>query len=278
MTKKSLFMAAIALLAFGLQSCQDENNGLDVEIPQVEISQAVLNAVENFGLNAETVEIGEITYPDGSTEERIIVEGDYSFTEEELLNRSLFGGITTEQYRTFNLVNNNRTIRVVGWNANNSNGLTTNMRTGLSRAINNYNRLNTGLNFTLSFGSNVNAGDIIVFRVANGQAGGQAGFPSNGNPFKFVQIFSGLDSANGNVNEHVITHEIGHSIGMRHTDWFSRQSCGQNTNEGSGANGAVHIPGTPTGFDPNSLMLACFSNSTNGEFGANDRRAIEFLY
>ena len=49
-------------------------------------------------------------------------------------------------------------------------------------------------------------------------------------------------------------------------------------NEGSGGVGAIHIPGTPTGFDPNSIMLSCFSSSEDGEFGPFDVTALEFLY
>jgi hypothetical protein len=41
--------------------------------------------------------------------------------------------------------------------------------------------------------------------------------------------------------------------------------------------GAVHIPGTPTGGDPNSWMLAC-SNGTNRPFNANDKIALAYLY
>ena len=118
---------------------------------------------------------------------------------------------------------------------------------------------------------------MVVYQVAGG-AGGSAGFPSGGNPNKWVRINSGLAPYSNNVHEHVIGHEIGHSIGFRHSDYFSRQSCGQNTNEGSAGVGAIHIPGTPTGWDPTSLMNACFSSSEDGEFNNNDITALRFLY
>ncbi|SIT94188.1 Dual-action HEIGH metallo-peptidase, partial [Pontibacter indicus] len=42
--------------------------------------------------------------------------------------------------------------------------------------------------------------------------------------------------------------------------------------------GAVHIPGTPTGADPNSWMLACIGTGVNRYFNSNDRTALRYLY
>jgi hypothetical protein len=42
--------------------------------------------------------------------------------------------------------------------------------------------------------------------------------------------------------------------------------------------GAVHIPGTPTGPDANSWMLACIANGVNREFNNNDKTALDYLY
>ena len=87
---------------------------------------------------------------------------------------------------------------------------------------------------------------MVVYKTS-GAAEGVAGFPTGGNPYKWIQIFSGTDSYNTNIIEHLITHEMGHCIGMRHTDWFSRQSCGQ-SGENANPVGAVHIPETPTKY------------------------------
>lgn len=50
-------------------------------------------------------------------------------------------------------------------------------------------------------------------------------------------------------------HEIRHCIGLRHTDWFSRQSCGSNQSEGTAGVGAVLIPmELPSGYDATYLI------------------------
>ena len=174
-------------------------------------------------------------------------------------------------------MSNNRTIRVLGYTGG-SYALDNTMRTALQWAVNNYNRLNIGLNFTLAYGTNTGAYDMVVYRTSGG-GGGSAGFPSGGNPYKWINILSGTSSYGTNTTEHVITHEMGHCLGLRHTDYFNRSlSCGSGGNEGSGGVGAIHIPNTPTGFDANSVMLSCFSANEDGEFGFYDEVAPEYLY
>ena len=76
-----------------------------------------------------------------------------------------------------------------------------------------------------------------------------------------------------------MVHEMGHCIGFRHTNWFDRNSDGNattNDNEGVGSVGANHIPGTPTGLDPNSVMNAIV-DAWNG-FGNYDKVATAYLY
>jgi hypothetical protein len=213
---------------------------------------------------------------------KYLLEGDLIISQSDLQNmlsgNYVEGEPVVEQYRTNNLVSQGRTINVCGYTGNNSNGLDNTMKAALTDAVNNYKALNINLNFTLTFTSNYTPYDIVVYRVS-GSAGGSAGFPSGGAPYKFVQILSGTSSYGTNVVEHVMTHEIGHCVGMRHTDYFNRSiSCGSGGNEGTAGVGAVHVPGTPTGADMNSIMLSCFGAGEDGEFGPYDRVALEYLY
>lgn len=248
----------------------DELAGFEAEI---------VDHVDGHGMNLDDVELVQIQRPDGTVDEVYMIEGDIELTKEQMreIKEAMASGL--KQYRTSNLVSSPQVITVTGLSGYGGGyDLSSRMRTGLQWAINNYNRLNIGLTFSLSFSSNLNA-DMVVYRnPGNSGAGGSAGFPSGGNPYKWVQIYTGMDNYSNNVNEHVMTHEIGHCLGLRHTDYFSRASCGQNSNEGSAGVGAIHIPGTPTGIDWASVMLACFSSNEDGEFGFYDEVALEYLY
>jgi hypothetical protein len=274
----------IALLGFAsfvmiLTSCEIDQE-MDVTDSQSTLELAKEHA-EKIGYHPEDIEIREFYYPDGTSDERIFIEDDIALSEEQFFALEQIESLR-KQYRTFNLVTgNNRTIDILGYTANNTNGLSNKAQNGLRWAVANYNRLNgVTLNFRLTFGTNFQAADLVVYDTSssNSSSGGVAGFPSNsGTPNKFVQIYN-LESFSTNVNEHVITHEIGHSIGFRHSDYFSRQSCNSSFNEGSGPDGAVYVPGTATGWDPSSLMNACFSADTGGEFNANDIIALQGMY
>ena len=230
-----------------------------------------INARENYD-DAERV---QVTRPDGTVETKFVVGGDIELSKAELEQLRGMDDAMLKQYRTFNTVGI-QTINVVGYTGGRY-ALTSKMQTALRWAIDNYNALNINKTFNLRYAASTD-GDIIVYRNAdNDGGGGRAGFPQDGRPFKFVQIYSGMEAYTTNVNEHVITHEIGHCMGLRHTDYATRQSCGQ-TGEGAGADGAAYIPGTPRGFDPNSVMLACFRTDEDGEFGQFDRVALETIY
>lgn len=282
MFRKNVFLQALSIILI-CSSCQKEDvsESSDQDVAETQeqdkISKETLRKIAALNFNSNDVEVIERTILNGEKEESYLIEGDIILSKEQV-DEMQPANITSKQYRTYNLVSSPRTINVIGFTGSGyGQGLTSKQQTALQRAVQNFNALNIGLNFTLSFGTNYSPYDIVVFQESNGQAGGVAGFPSNGNPYKWVTIFSGMENYSTSTNEHVITHEIGHSVGLRHTDWFSRQSCGQ-SGESADPDGAVYIPGTPEGYDSNSLMLACFGANESGNFGYYDEVALEYLY
>ncbi len=274
---KSAFLGMILTAMTLAVSCENDETFDNVE-QETELAKAKEFA-SKIGYNPADISIGDFTFPDGNSEKRIYIEDDIALAKADFYALGDMNSIA-KQYRTNNLVTGaNRTIDIIGF-VGGSNGLNSTQQTALQYAVDNYNRL-TGvtLNFRLTFGTDYETKDMVIYRnPSDNRTGGSAGFPSSGRPNKFIQIWTGMDGQNVNVNEHVMTHEIGHSIGFRHSDYFSRQSCGENTNEGAGSTGAIRVTGTPSGWDPTSLMNGCFSLSTNGEFNANDIKALQAMY
>jgi hypothetical protein len=180
-----------------------------------------------------------------------------------------------EQYRTSNLVGSSVTKICI--NPTSTFNSYSRLSQGLDAAIANYNGL--GLRITFARGPTTGCTANITAKTMSG-TGGSAGFPSGGKPYGTINIGTGLNSYSVDVNEHVITHELGHCIGMRHSDYYNRAiSCGSGGNEGDGGVGAILIPGTPsTATVGGSIMNACFRSTETGEFTSSDRTALQYLY
>jgi len=178
-----------------------------------------------------------------------------------------------EQYRTSNLVSLSKTKICV----NPSSAYTGDYSTGLDMALANYTSLS--LSFDMVRGPTTGCSANISATISNNMVGGSSGFPSGGNPYSKFTI-GGLLPYGVNVIEHVITHELGHTIGFRHSDYYNRAiSCGSGGNEGTAGVGAILIPGTPsTASVGGSIMNSCFRSSETGNFSSSDKTALNYLY
>jgi hypothetical protein len=231
------------------------------------VSDEALTKIYNLGFsNKDVISDGKGNY---------IVEGDILLSEDDLNAKadvSLLRVAGEEQYRTTNLVRSlPRTITVSM--ASNLNTWSTALNTAISR----YNALGLQLTFRrVSSGGNIN--------IVNGSGSflASSGFPtSSGNPYNQIILNSSQVAGQpNNTVASILAHEMGHCIGFRHTDYFNRSySCGGSAvNEGSAGVGAINIPGTPTGADPNSWMLSCIGSGQDRPFNANDRTALNYLY
>jgi hypothetical protein len=264
-------LMAIVCISVFATSCKREN----VITPKDEVSPAVLQQIAAQGFGTSNVQ---------KIEEGYLVEGDIILTP-EFLNSTPGGNLlriaTTEQYRTTLLVTHlprNITVALdsklkakAGYNQ------------ALAEVVSRYNAQN--LLITMSVAPAGTTADI-TYVDAHGQFLASAGFPtSTGDPYYRVKVNSqsigtGTTSTFINFCATILAHEGGHCIGFRHTDYMDRSySCGGSTaNEGASTVGAVLIPGTPSGPDAGSWMLACISRNQNRYFNANDVTALKYLY
>ncbi|MDQ2794368.1 MAG: zinc-dependent metalloprotease [Bacteroidota bacterium] len=208
-----------------------------------------------------------------------VVEGDMLLTNELLASAPGYATLRVgqdEQYRTTNLVGSLPRVLTVSI----SSSFPSAYVSAIDEAIRRYNaeglrvtfrRVSSGAQMPVKYSSNLGTGVL-------GQSGG---FPSGGNPAPgFTLVPNVINSSNVNYIATIMAHEMGHCIGMRHTDYYNRAySCGGSTsNEGASTVGAILIPGTPSSAEPSSWMLACVGNGVNRPFTANDRTALNYIY
>ncbi|GAB5522752.1 MAG: hypothetical protein Roseis2KO_06240 [Roseivirga sp.] len=277
-------LCLLAAFGFVFTACQESIEEAPLELE--EASQAIKDQLAEAGYNPEDAFKWNFNGVDG-----YLVEYDIFFTEAEISGLTKNDKVLdTEHYRTTNLVTGTpRTIKVGIDPAFGSSAVT-----ALNNTIAMYNAENINLTFQLTSVTVSGKGkkqtyntdaDILItaFRERPRRGfitlGIAAGFPTNaGDPADGFGLNTyWIDNLGPSVEEikGVMAHEIGHTIGFRHTDYATRVSCGSNVNEGSAGVGAIYIPGTPTGSDTSSWMQACGPATT---FNGNDVTALEFLY
>jgi hypothetical protein len=269
---RNMAIACACTLLF--TACTKEVN----EAVQEEVSPETLAQIKAKGFSTDNVQKVEGGY---------LVEGDILLSGSELADDPTSPNMVIaqeEQYRTFNLVNPSTypTIRVALSNSSSSHQAA--FSAALDEAIRRYNAEGLRIRFqrvTSSPHITVKA----YYQVSNTL--GSAGFPSSsGAPYSTIQMntyhySTSTSSTNVNYIGTIMAHEMGHCIGFRHTDYMNRAySCGSGGNEGQSTTGvgAVHIPGTPTGPDSRSWMLACIGSNVNRPFNSNDRVALTYVY
>lgn len=281
--KRVFYFSCVALLsASTIVSCK-KNASVETAQDPSALTQEEKALVKNAGFNSNWA---------NKTDGGFLIEGDILMSKEQL--QEMAGKSNTnnffvtgfeEHYRTTNLVNTNGGVRTISVRL--GAGFPSYYSTGLNSALARYNALNLNIRF-----SRVTTGGEIVISAANlgttangGCVLGRAsGFPSGGNPSSGFTLSNSQCATSflstASAADEVIAHEIGHCIGFRHTDYATRSSCGQNTNEGSAGIGAIYIPGTPTSAQTTSTngswMMACTNGNPN--FTAQDNTALNFVY
>jgi hypothetical protein len=268
MFKISSLLVLGASAVISLAGCQKAQ---DTATQPTAVSNDVKAQVKAMGFG-----ISDLKAVDGG----YVVEGDIFLTPELLSSQTDYKMLrigADEQYRTTNLVTRlPRTLTV---------SLSTQFPSAyvsaIDEAIRRYNAQNLQLHFTRITSGTADLPVKYSSNLGTGVLGQSGGFPSGGNPAPgFTLVPNVINSTNVNYIATIMAHEMGHCIGLRHTDYMNRAySCGGSaSNEGASTVGAIQIPGTPASADPNSWMLACVGNGVNRPFNTNDVTALNYLY
>jgi hypothetical protein len=233
LTKETLFAVTCGALAFGCGTGQTP----------AEERQEIIDNLVQAGFQPD-----DITVADG----KVYLGKDAHVTLEASREMAEPAGPGPEHYRSANLVSGKSLICLNPTVTFNS---FTRLSQGLDLAIANYNVL--ALVFSFRRGPSMSCDANISVRTMSG-TGGSAGFPSGGHPYPYLNIGTGLNAYSVDVNEHVITHELGHAIGICHT-------------------GCILVPGSPT-TDPTSVFNATFTSTATGELSLADAAVLRYLY
>lgn len=261
-----LLLTLSALLLF---SCK---KGVDVPAEDIVNTNDTSNSVYKY--------IKKLGYRDSEIKDignEFLVDGDILFAKNSNPDFSIFGGPRAEQYGTANYVGYNVqpniTVRI-----DPSMNAYTNEINGAIAMWNNV--INCRVTFALTTATNQN---ILITNASIDPAQyvcGAANYPINGQPGSLVRIDLNVIASNTFIQrQRTIAHELGHTIGFRHTNWFENGAEPRTVTADNGAFlDAMHIMGTPTGTDANSLMNGRQCGSGATALSNFDIIAAQFLY
>lgn len=243
--------------------------------------KSIKSSSETDGNNDNSVYeyIQKLGYKDSEIQDmgaEYLVDGDIVFAKNSNPDFSQFGGPKAEQYGSSNYIGYDVQPNLLVYVDPSANGYINE----ITDAVALWNNVpSCRLNFAITSISGAARIRITMANIGSNVCG-QAYFPMNGQPGSLIRLNPNLfqNFLDYGQRMSVVAHEIGHTIGFRHTNWINN---GEPTNatDDVGANvSAMHILGTPTGTDANSIMNGSTCGVAPTSLSAFDILAVQFLY
>lgn len=259
---KKFIIVLVGLCLFKCDSATYEPSS-DAQLNQE--TDEVLTYIQSLGFKtADTKDMGNY----------YLVQGDIRFSKDLSFKETASTG-RTKQYSTGRLLDaaNQPNIRIL------IDGSLSTMSSEITTAI----ALWNGVTDSYVRFSIVTSGsyDIYMYDTYMYGACGAADFAYDGHAGPtvmideyFISVILGLSSSQ---KVSLVAHELGHAIGFRHTNWLDLSEP-----EDAYYNGlwysAVHIPGTPTDNDSQSIMNGATCGTAPTSLSTNDALAVATLY
>jgi hypothetical protein len=253
----------VSVLAIVLFSCKKSTT----VSPEIDSKKqgAVYEYIKKLGYkDSEIKDIGD----------EYLVDGDILFSKKSQPDFSIFDGPRTEQYGTSNYIGYFEQPDIRIYIDPSLSGLVSEIQ-GAVALWNNV----PNCRVDLSASTDPADYDILITNVDLDGACGEAYFPQNGRAGALIKIDVAQISGNSFAQrQRTIAHEIGHTIGFRHTNWIARAEPLSARDDAGAYVDATHILGTPTGNDPSSLMNGGQCGIGAVTLSNFDILAVQFLY
>ena len=244
--------AMAVLISASLVSCTKNNEFANVSTS----SQANIAKVSNFLATSTGVDVNQVSYqPDTKN---FIISNDIAITEKDANDRMTAStGTTTEQWKYNYLISRTQVTNIDYFFES---SVPDSWKSATRKAIQNWNAVNGTILYLRETSVQSSSNVVVKMGYSTSNWVAQAYLPSyNGLPGYQITINSNYNSLSDSYKIFAITHEMGHTFGLMHTDQQS----------------GIFINGTPT-TDSKSVMNSVVLPWQ--AFTAGDIKAVQTLY